>query len=254
LTIALACLNLQAADETRRVWTLPIEAEVDLGADNGDATLLRFSPIYGYPKSDRWSLINLDLIGVADAPGGVPGRPGNPEPGAGGHATGLTDLVHASFVTPARDSDFIWGLGGILSAPIATDDALGSGKWSAGPAFRVTYRSGGWNVGAFGGQMWSFAGNSDRADVRQLIIRGAIRRQLGSNWFFVSAPIITANWNAPRGNRWLVPIGGGFGRAFQVGAHEWAASMQGYVNAVKPSAAPDWSIRLALVANVPRPF
>ncbi len=33
-----------------------------------------------------------------------------------------------------------------------------------------------------------------------------------------SAPVIAANWNAPRCDQWTVPIGGGFGRVFAVGS------------------------------------
>jgi len=183
--------------------------------------------------------VNLDLVLLANAPGGVPGRPGNPEPIPGDRARGLGDWIHASFFNPISDRKLLVGVGFMAGIPTATDPALGSGKWSLGPALRATWRSGSWTVGAFGGQRWSFAGKSDRADISQLMIRGTIRRQLSNNWFFVSAPIITANWNAKLDDRWLVPIGGGFGRRFRLGGKVWAASVQLYSNVVKPQGAPD---------------
>ena len=236
--------------EDGRFFALPVEIDADSGASNGDATILRIAPLYGLGSLNNLKIVHIDLLTIADAPGGVPGRPGNPNPEPGERVFGITDLVHASFFTPESSGKLVWGLGGMLSIPIATDSSLGSGKWSAGPSFRFNFRSGLWTVGAFGGQIWSFAGDNDRNDVSQLIVRGAIRRQLPNDWYFVSAPIITANWNAS-GQKWLVPLGGGFGKVLRVNSAPWALSLQGYYNVIKPDGAPNWSARLSLIAPIP---
>jgi hypothetical protein len=236
--------------EVGRFFALPVELGADSGASNGDATILRIAPLYGLGSLNNLKIVHIDLLTIADAPGGVPGRPGNPNPQPGERVFGIGDLVHASFFTPESSGKLVWGLGGMLSVPIATDSSLGSGKWSAGPSFRFNYRSGPWTVGAFGGQIWSFAGDNERNDVSQLIVRGAIRRQLPNDWYFVSAPIITANWNAS-GQKWLVPLGGGFGKVLRVNSAPWALSLQGYYNVIKPDGAPNWSARLSLIAPIP---
>jgi hypothetical protein len=230
-------------------FALPVELEFDAGAANGDASILRFMPLYSFPTFNKWKIVNLDLLTIADAPGGIPGQPGNPEPIPGNRVFGITDLLHASFYTPTRKGNLIWGLGGLVMIPTASDSKLGSGKWSAGPAFRLSYKTGQWNIGAFGGQSWSFAGDDNRRDVSQFIMRGTIRRQLSNKWYFVSAPIITANWNAV-GEKWLVPVGGGIGKVVDVGAFPWAISLQGYYNVIRPAGAPDWAIRLSVIAAI----
>ena len=159
-------------------------------------------------------------------------------------------MLHASFYTPNTSGNLTWGLGGLFTIPMASDSKLGSGKWSAGPAFRFTYRIGPWDVGAFGGQSWSFAGDNDRNAVSQFIMRGAIRRKLPNDWYFVSAPIITANWKVA-GEKWLLPMGGGFGKAFNLGSDPWAVSLQAYYNVIKPSGAPNWTMRLSVTAAIP---
>jgi len=239
-----------AQTEESRFFALPVELDADSGASNGDATILRIAPLYGLGSLYNMRLVHINLITIADAPGGVPGRPGNPNPEPGDRVFGLGDLVHASFLTANTSGNFSWGAGVMLSIPIATDDKLGSGKWSVGPSFRIGYKSGPWNVGAFGGQIWSIAGDDERNDVSQLIGRGAIRRQLPNDWYFVSAPIITANWNAA-GERWLVPLGGGLGKVFSIDSNPWALSIQGYYNVIKPAGAPNWSIRLSVIAAIP---
>jgi hypothetical protein len=236
--------------EPSRFFALPLEIDTDSGAANGDATILRIAPLYGLGSIGALKVVHIDLVTIADAPGGVPGRPGNPNPEPGERVFGISDLVHASFFTLKTSGKASWGFGGMLSIPIASDDKLGSGKWSLGPSFRFTYKSGKWNLGAFGGQIWSFAGDDERNDVSQLIVRGAVRRQMSNSWYFVSSPIITANWNAT-GQKWLVPLGGGFGKVFRVKSNPWALSLQGYYNVVKPDGAPNWSARLSLIAPIP---
>jgi hypothetical protein len=234
---------------------LPIEFEYDSGAESGDAFLLKFAPVYKLALNEHWSLVNLDLILLADAPGGIPGQPGNPSPVEGDSTFGLGDLTHLSFFTPRTTGNFIYGAGFIATLPIATDSTLGSEKWSAGPSFRVVYRQGPWNLGLLGGNQWSFAGEGDRADINQLILRGAFRRNLGDRWYLVSAPTITANWKAKSDQTWLVPLGGGIGRLVGSKSNTWALSLQAYANVIKPDDAPDWMLRFAIVAPIPtRPF
>jgi len=251
LMVLAALFAVPASWGAERYFILPMEMETDRGAANGDATLLRLMPAYNWQINEDWQVVNLDLILLADAPGGRPGSPGNPEPIPGGRATGLSDWIHASFFSPLRDGNLVVGAGFLASIPTATDPALGSGKWAAGPALRFSWQSDNWRIGAFGGQRWSFAGKSDRADISQLMIRGTVFYDPPGNWFLVSAPIITANWNAERGERWLVPLGGGLGRKFTLVDRQWRASLQFYGNVAKPAGAPDWSLRLALTAVIP---
>ena len=227
-------------------FALPLEFDQDYGAANGNALILRIMPLYSFPLSENWKLVNLSILTFADAPGTpvFPGEPGAPK------VTGVSDLLHASFFTPNNDSQVIWGIGPILSLPTATDPALGSEKWTAGPAVRFAYRSGSWNVGVIAGQRWSFAGTGNRGDVNQLLVRGAIRHPLPNKWYFVSAPLITANWDRP-GQDWLVPVGGGIGRRFSISSTPWAWSVQAYYNVVKADSDPDWIIRLAIVSAIP---
>jgi hypothetical protein len=232
--------------EARSFFALPLELDVDRGAANGNAAILRIMPLYTFPLGDNWKLVNMTILTFADAPG-TPVFPGEP---GGGKVTGAADILHSSFFTPSRSGNFIWGIGPVLSLPTATDPALGSEKWSLGPAFRLTYTAKKWNLGVIAGQRWSFAGTSNRDDVNQLVIRGAIRRSLPNDWYFTSAPLIVANWNV-EGEKWSVPLGGGFGRTFRVGGYPWAWSVQGYYNVIKPDAAPDWFARFAIVSAIP---
>ena len=236
-------------------FTLPIEFDFDHGAANGNAVIGRFLPVVVFDLGKQWKLINLTLAAFADAPGGIPGQPGNPEPIPGPRVVGLMDWTNVVFFTPpSKSSKLVWGIGPAFTLPIATDEALGSGKWSAGPALRIAYRPGKWNLGLVAANLRSYTGSPDRADIHQLLLRGLIRRQFGDRWYFTYNPIVTANWNAASGQRWLVPVGGGFGRSFDVGSKRLAASLHYYANVVRPDGAPAGAVRIAFVIPVPKAF
>jgi hypothetical protein len=67
----------------------------------------------------------------------------------------------------------------------------------------------------------------------------------GDGWYLVSAPIITADWNAPSGQRWRVPLGGGVGRIFKVEGRAINAQVQAFYNIVRGSISTpgDWQLR-----------
>ncbi|MEA3290990.1 MAG: outer membrane beta-barrel protein [Pseudomonadota bacterium] len=53
--------------------------------------------------------------------------------------------------------------------------------------------------------------------------------------------VITSNWDAPSGQQWMVPVGGGFGRVFKIGKQPINARLEGYYNVEHPDAGPDWA-------------
>ena len=97
--------------------------------------------------------------------------------------------------------------------------------------------------GAVANNIWSVAGDGDRPDVSQLTFQPFVNYNMKDGWYLVSAPILTANWEAPGGNQWTVPLGGGFGRIFAIGKQKVNASLQGYWNVAKPNGGPDWTLR-----------
>ena len=235
-----------AQEQSGRVWVLPLEFDYDFGADNGNAFIIRAIPTKSVLIRDDWKLINLAMITIADAPGGRPGSPGNPESVDAPKTFGVGDLTDALLFTWSTKGNLMLGAGAAFNLPIATDETLGSGKWQAGPAIRLGYQALNWRFALLATNRWSFAGDSDRAEVNQLLARTMMRRKLSNRWFFISDPIITANWNAASGQKWLVPLGGGFGRAVSKDPVPVNLSLQLYWNAIKPDGAPDWIMRVGV--------
>ena len=49
-------------------FLLPVEADSDSGAANGDAVIIRLSPANSVPIGRKWRLLNLATFSLADAP------------------------------------------------------------------------------------------------------------------------------------------------------------------------------------------
>ena len=60
----------------------------------------------------------------------------------------------------------------------------------------------GWGtIGILGRQLWSFAGDEDRADISQLLVEPFMNYNLRQGWFLITDMIITANWRADSDRR-----------------------------------------------------
>ena len=103
-----------------------------------------------------------------------------------------------------------------------------------------------------GRQLWSFAGDSDRPDVDQLVIQPLIMYGLRNKWALVTDMVIVANWEANSENRWTVPLGGGIAKFLTIGIQPLMARLEAYYNIERPVGAPDWSINLLVRLFFPR--
>ena len=129
----------------------------------------------------------------------------------------------------------------------------GTEKWSAGPSAVWLAQPAGWTLGALANNLWSFAGQSGREDVNKGLLQYFIVRQLGEGWYVNSAPIITVNWEAESGQRWIVPFGAGAGKLAFIGRLPVNAQVGTYWNAVKPDPGPDWQLRIQVQVLFPAP-
>lgn len=134
-----------------------------------------------------------------------------PDPVSGGKKTGIGDFnVFAAYLVDTGNPNWSFGIGPQLTAPTATSDALGTGKWSAGLA-NVLFNT------ATPGLQWgylltwqaSFAGADSRADVNNASFQPMIIKQLQDGWYLRSTAIWTYDFETDNYN---IPIGLGLGR------------------------------------------
>jgi hypothetical protein len=233
------------------MYSLPFKFTFDYGAANGEATFLNIQPVIPVTVGD-WNLINRVIMPLIDTPGLVTGTPEIPNPVQGDGATGLGDINYSVFLSPAEPGKVIWGVGPSLMLDTASDNELGSGKWSAGHTAVVLIQPKPWTIGLLGRQIWDFAGDSNRKSVNQLLLEPFINYNLDRGWYLITDMILTANWQANSNNRWTIPLGGGVGKMFEIGSQKMNTKIEAYYNVEKPDGAPDWSVSWTLQFLFPR--
>jgi hypothetical protein len=136
--------------------------------------------------------------------------------GSNQHESGLGDFgVFAAYLIDTGNPSRSFGIGPQLSAPTATEDALGSGKWQAGLA--TVYFDASSPTIQWGGLVtWQtdFAGDSARDDTNFLAVQPFTFVQLGNGLYMRGAPIWA--FNLESGN-YHVPIGLGIGKVVSAG-------------------------------------
>lgn len=224
-----------------------------IGPEDEVVHVLNIQPVIPFSLSDRWNVITRTIAPLIYVPSSVEGLEVLPR-GIGGDDTkfGLGDVNFTAFVSPARPGKLVWGVGPTLTAPTATDDLVGSEKWSAGPSVVLLAQPQPWTLGVLARQLWSFAGDDGRQDVEQLLVQPFVNYNLRKGWYLVSAPVVTANWNAGGDDRWIVPVGGGVGRLFRAGKLPLNVSGHAYYNLESPTLGPDWAFRFQVQLLFPK--
>lgn len=127
---------------------------------------------------------------------------------------GFGDILFTAFYSPSSDG-LIWGVGPVLQFPTGGTD-FGTGKWSAGASVVALVMPGHWVVGALLNNVWSFAGQENRADVNYMTFQPFINYNF-PHFYLTFSPESTANWEAESGNQWSVPLGLGIGKLIRLG-------------------------------------
>ena len=214
-----------------------------VGPDNDLQYNLNIQPVLPIKLDDDWNLISRTVLPLIYQPVLAAGV---------GDVFGLGDIQEQLYLSPGKASSFIWGAGPVFQFPSATNVALGTGKWAAGPGGVALVVKGPWVVGALANNIWSIGEDNGRTDVDLLTIQPFINYNFPGGWYLTSSPIITANWVADSDNRWTVPIGGGVGKIFRIGAQPMNAQLAAYDNVVTPDGGPDWQIRFQIQFLFPK--
>lgn len=204
-------------------------------------TYSTIEPQIPFALNKDWDLISRSILTVADEPTFMSNTS---HFGLGGITTGF-------FLVPTQPSKLIWGFGPTFGLPITTDKILGTGKFTIGPNAVVVVMDRHWVYGVLVDNQFSFAGDTNRTPVNQMVIQPFVNYNFQGGWFLTSAPNIISDWQKRDSNRWVIPIGGGGGRVFEWGNQKFNVQLEGYYNVVKPKFGADWQLHLEFVLMFP---
>jgi len=219
--------------------SVPFQFNYDfgIGPDDEGQFLLNIQPVVPFALGPKTTFILRAIVPVVDAPYGV--------------GTGIGDVIFQGFFSPVpKAGGPIWGLGPVISTPTASKGALGTQKWSAGPAGVILKQQGPWTVGILAMNFWSVAGSDDRADVNAGLFQPFLARGLGGGWTISGSCDAAANWNADE--KWTIPFIASFSKVLRIGSQN--ASVGGGLKYYleKPQGGPDWGVRFNFSLVFPR--
>jgi len=218
--------------------SLPLQDEMGFGY--GPTKQLRnvlgVDPVVPVGLSPAWNLITRTIVPLVS------------QPGLTEYTFGIGNINLTAFLTPAEPGTLIWGIGPVITFPSATSPQVGSqSTWGLGPSVVVLTMPGHWVIGVLANNVWSIAGDT----ANNLLVQYFVNFNLPEGWYLTSSPIITADWEASPGNKWLVPFGGGLGKIFRVAKLPFNAGVSAFYNAVKPDVGPEWTLRIQLALLFP---
>jgi hypothetical protein len=234
-----------AQNPVANMISFPIQNNMNFGfgPESKMQNIMNIQPVVPLKLNENWNLITRTIMPIVWQPELAPGI---------GPESGLGDIQFTAFLSPAKAEGFIWGVGPVFQFPSATDDLLGTGKFTIGPSAVGLYIKGPWVVGALVQNVWSYAGDSDRKHVNQFLLQPFVNYNFKHGWYLTSAPIMTIDWTASGDDMWTVPVGGGVGKILRIGKLPVNISTQAYYNVATPKYGADWQLRLQMQFLFPR--
>lgn len=230
-------LAQKAQNPIASMISLPFQNNTNfkLGPNNRTQDILNIQPVIPMAITKEWNLITRTIIPVIYQP---------TLSACHGSHSGVGDINPSLFLSPSKEASVTWGAGATFLIPTATHKSLGTGKWGAGPTAVVLTMPGHWVLGILANNIWSFAGQKKRKTVNVLTIQPFLNYNFSKGWYVTSSPIVNSDWTIKSRNRWIVPIGGGFGRIFNIGKQPVNAQIQSFYNIKRPEGASKWQLRL----------
>jgi hypothetical protein len=216
-----------------------------VGPDDATRTILNIQPVVPFTLNDNWNLIGRWIMPVVSQPslgGGI------------GPSSGMGDIVFSTFFSPRNSGGLTWGVGPVLSLPVSTDPALGSGKWAAGPTFVGLKQSGPWTYGLLANYLWSFADatNAPRSDVSSGFFQPFLAYATPDGVTYSVNSETIYNSKASSGNKWTVPINFSISKITRFGPFPFSVGGGLGWYAEAPNGGPDWQLRAQFALILPR--
>ena len=222
------------------MYSLPFQNNTTYGYGdfNRAQNVLNIQPVLPFSLSSKINIINRIILPVITQPSFTEDK----------SSTGTGDISWSAWLSPSKASKIIWGLGPVMQIPTASSSEFGSGEFGIGPSFVALTMIDKWVAGIVTNNVWTFGDKEEN----KFIFQYFINYNLPDAWYIVSAPIMTANWNASSNNRWVVPFGGGAGKVIKIGKLPININAQVFYNVVKPDGIGNWQSRVQVQFLFPK--
>ena len=163
---------------------------------------------------------------------------------------GVGDVISTVYLSPEQPvHGWFWGIGPGFVFPTATEDSIGSGRWSAGPTGAVVTQIGPWSVLTLVGQTWSFAGDSRRDRVNATYLQPSLSYTTKKDTSYGIDTQSTYDWDA---GVWEVPLELSVGQLVTVGRQEMNLGLTVRSHLDRPVGGPKWGLAFTATFLFPK--
>ena len=211
-------LAKQLANPVAALISVPFQLnyDSDIGPlDEGERWTLNIQPVIPVSINDEWNMISRTIVPLIDQKEIFPDA---------GSQSGLGDILQSIFFSPVEPTanGWIWGVGPAFLLPTATDELLGTEKWSLGPSVVALRQRGPWTYGGLANHITSVAGESDRADINASFMQPFVSYTTPNAWTFTFQTEATYDWE---GEEWSVPISAVATKVTSIGSQLFSAGV-----------------------------
>jgi hypothetical protein len=230
--------------------SVPIQNNWDFGI--GPAHAMKYTadiqPVIPISITENWNLIIRTILPVIYQEA-LDNRPGAPASVGKSHA-GLGDTTQSFFFSPKNPvGGWILGAGPVGYYPTATTSYLGAGQWGAGATVLALRQEHGFTYGVLANQIWSFAGQQDRAEVNATYLQPFVAYTTKTYTTFAVNSETTYDW---QDHESTAPMNFMVQQVLKVAGHPIAfqAGYRYYIE--KPDGGPDWGLRFTVTFLFPK--
>jgi hypothetical protein len=215
-----------------------------MGPESRANNILNFQPVYAFSFDSSLNITTRLVLPLSYEPDILNNEGGD---------LGLGDLNASLYLNMANSGPYMIGIGPNFVFPTATSNALGADKWAIGVSLIGEYNQENWLGGILIKNTWSYAGLGERRDINQLTLQPFVNFIIPktNGLTITTAPTITADWEL-NNDRWTVPIGGGLGYLFRLGAWSTFLSVQAYGDVADSEDRPDWTLQTTAQVFFPK--
>ena len=240
-------LNRQLTNPVSSLWSIESQFnnfELNNGHWNNN---WNFQPVMPVSLTKDWNLITRPVMPFYNI------VPHETSPGEFARTAGLGDLALVELLSPAHSGNWILGAGPTAIFPTATSGFTGQGKWQLGPTVVVGYLTKQYFIGVFPQQWWSIGGEHGRLDTNQMNLQPIASLFFGEGWSLGYSGNILANWKAPSGNVWTVPVGLGLAKVMKLGRLPVKIALAVQYMPVHPQiSGQEWNVQIEITPVLPK--
>jgi len=229
------------ANPVASLISVPLQNNLNygIGAFNGSKYTINIQPVIPFKLTENLNLITRYILPVVDQ---------RDITGENTHEFGLSDATVTAFFAP-KTKGIILGFGPAFLVPTATEKVLGTEKFGVGPSVLVMHQGKGLSVGFIANQIWSVAGNEDRADFNSFYTQIFLSHSYKSGASLGVNAEITQNWE---GNTTMITINPSIGAVTKLGDQVVQFAIMPLIPVVGPhEMKSDWGLRAVLAFVFP---